>query len=309
MKCRGIEIDHLYSGYKDPATIEVDLKGVGTVHPCTANYLFKSSISTISSGRVTLGVGSDSELSAGIRILEDHGMMVGANLSSCDSAITFPSSEMEFSGSLTADIINLFTPQLSRELESVANPAICAGLDTFLAVNATESLQKLNARLEPLTHVHPSPVPIPPAGVHLVNWEDNRLLGLMNLGLESILGPDGCRGGVDTIIDKLTDGTGEVDVPVFKDVSLAVGTIGNVTMGISWVNISGLDSFSAMHLLEAHDSYSIKSSLVLDHINITVGVIVRYPAFFRPARPVSPVAVPSAPSVPFALGSPGSSHP
>ena len=77
-----------------------------------------------------------------------------------------------------------------------------------------------------------------------------------------------------TSSDMLTD-DGSVAVPLDFEASVPLAGLANLSLALTWFNISGIDSFNGLSILEPLDPYSLATSLDLGYLNMTLGVTLK----------------------------------
>ena len=87
--------------------------------------------------------------------------------------------------------------------------------------------------------IKPDPSPSLPNG-NYVDWSSQRVVTALDTILSNVLSKDSCHGGLDGIIDMLTD-DGSVALPLEFEASVPLGGLANLSIALTWFNISGID--------------------------------------------------------------------
>ena len=107
-----------------------------------------------------------------------------------------------------------------------------------------------------------------------VDWSSQRVVTVLDAILTNVLSKDSCNGGLDGIVDMLTD-DGSVALPLEFEASVPLGGLANLSIALTWFNISGIDSFNGLSILEPLDPYTLATSLDLGYLNMSLGISLK----------------------------------
>ena len=150
-------------------------------------------------------------------------------------------------------------------------------LSGLVKTNLTQAIGKLNTWVAPYM-LPTSPLPEPPQPTGALDWRNSSTLELLDFVLDTLVGTDGPL-GVDGFVRMLTNATGVVNVPrswLPHELSFLLPVLGkdtNLTVDVVSANVSGLDSFKQLRLLEPPadgTAHSLDSSAALDRARLSL---------------------------------------
>ena len=136
-------------------------------------------------------------------------------------------------------------------------------------VGSFSSAQPFIAPLPPA----PAPMPVPSG---MIDWSNNTVLQLLDIGLDSeLFGMTGAE-RVNLVVDSVL-GTGGGNVSFSAPQSLPplqlnLTSLANFSIKLLGGWVAGLDTFDAFDVLEPDDKYSLKSALSLKQMNVSLRV-------------------------------------
>lgn len=214
-----------------------------------------------------------SALSARARFIENvtTGLASSAVLSPCSANVQFdiqvPNHPIY---QLVVDLVkSLFAKRLNSDL--------CNELASLVDGDLTNVLRSLNSAMEPFLFGRGPPAQAPDYGGAALNFTGNPFFGMVDFLLDDLIGANGPF-GVNLILGAITNHTGRLAID-FPDQGRELGTfaissLGNVTLGIRQLSLSGLDSFSKLQVFVPHDSYSLDSELSMSEFGLNVSFFV-----------------------------------
>ena len=193
--------------------------------------------------------------------------------------------KIRFDGGVIGSLLNrVVAPPLEDLLESAVYWALCDILDPFLARLVTRLLKKeIDPAIEQVIDMATPPPPVHMSGY--LSWNQtivntiHTIIDLMKVNEGEVLN---CMLGsrqtavvpgydLPSLIDYLTDNTGEFNIPIGKTIS-----IGDATLEIERLVIAGLDTFHDVFLLEpsAQSAVTLQSSLGVESIDMQLFVLL-----------------------------------
>ena len=115
---------------------------------------------------------------------------------------------------------------------------------------------------------HPPPPPQPPPGAF--DWRESFLLELADLGVQAA-GP----GGFDALVRTATHGSGELELPQWllpHGTRVSIPGVADLLIDVAHANVSGLDSFSKLELLEPmpSDAAGLSSAIEMGGLGVSL---------------------------------------
>ena len=284
--CTHFEIGSVTSYYNGLGTSQITggIGGLGGM--CTGHYSIDALLITYS-GDVQAAI-SDSGISLTMDFVSDPTgyMAVGASVSKCDAKVTIPSDTLVFSGSLSASLIDLFAPIIATTLTTVISNNVCAPLKEALDPAITTGLLKADDNIAKLVAIKPDPDPALDPDTRYVNWEDAGKVTSLMQGVNGFLNDhlDGnggglCGasvGGINGIIDLLTKMTGAVEIPFESpnkpNMTMLLPDFGQLTVGLNFVNASGLDTLTKLYFLDPTGEHSLNTEIGSEAFNMSIGI-------------------------------------
>lgn len=145
--CYGINLSGLPSEYEQPTTLNVSVEGLGTY--CEGEYSYGRLIH----GAVTALV-SNTDFSVGLYIGKEGEMPVSADFSHCE--ITSMDVELTFSSGM----MDAIAPILEKMIKEGFLKLLCTNVPHFLEVNVTSALvNTVDPKLQTIIDSQPSPLP------------------------------------------------------------------------------------------------------------------------------------------------------
>jgi len=262
------------SSFTPPDTLWSLLFGLAT--NCSANWSFvETAWPHISgAGGVEVGVSSSScEVEVVVHKNQSDGLASNALLSKCHSLIHV--SSLVFHGELLAALLELLkgwiSSFISKELDSFA----CGELTKLVDVQMTDLLQEVNRELRPYLAASPAAVaPRLPHTAQWINFKTSPVVALINWIFDDVIGTDGFL-GINKIMNALTNGTGEIEVKDMNvSIAVRVGDVGNVTLGLLGLNITGLNTWGVLEVGTPVGNHTLATQTGLDTFNINVTFFV-----------------------------------
>ena len=151
------------------------------------------------------------------------------------------------------------------------------GLKDLVKTNLTLAIGTLDSWVKPYL-LPTTALPEPPQPEGAMDWRNSSTLELLDFVLDTLVGTDGPL-GVDGFVRMLTNATGVVNVPrswLPHELSFLLPVLGkdtNLTVDVVSANVSGLDSFKQLRLLEPPadgTAHSLDSSAALDRARLSL---------------------------------------
>ena len=151
------------------------------------------------------------------------------------------------------------------------------GLKDLVKTNLTLAIGTLDSWVKPYL-LPTTALPEPPQPEGAMDWRNSSTLELLDFVLDTLVGTDGPL-GVDGFVRMLTNETGVVNVPrswLPHELRLSIPLLGkdtNLTVDVVSANVSGLDSFKQLRLLEPPadgTAHSLDSSAALDRARLSL---------------------------------------
>jgi hypothetical protein len=149
---------------------------------------------------------------------------------------------------------------------------------SLVDTNLTNVIVAVNDALKPFLAADGGPPPpSPDYGPGALNFTGNALFGMVDFLLDDLIGADGPF-GVNRIISALSNGTGAFFIDFGANgtevTTQSVGGLGNVTIGLYSISLSGLTTFGVMQVLVPRDSFSLDSHLALGDFALNMSFYV-----------------------------------
>ena len=211
-------------------------------------------------------------------------LMVGSN-GLASSAILLPESAMTI-GSLKVELhgqgpwlamAEVLEGLIGNYLKGLLPREAIQVLEGLVKTNLTQAIGTLDSWVKP--YLQPTtPLPEPPQPEGAMDWRTSPMLELLDFVLDTLVGTDGPL-GVDGFVRMLTNETGVVNVPrswLPHELRLSIPLLGkntNLTVDVVSANVSGLDSFKQLRLLEPlpnGTAHSLDSSAALDRAKLSL---------------------------------------
>ena len=168
-------------------------------------------------------------------------------------------------------------------------------LAQLLVAKATTAMQAALIKPRDCPAAEPLPPP-PPPSPDALDWRANYGLEIFDLAVATA-GPP----GIDKLVGLATHGSGAVQIKIGKTVNL-----GPIAVTIGQLNISGLDSFDTLRLLEPvpSDRAALASAIGMKHLNLSVDLDLALASSSSSAASpaASPAVLPAAASALAASG-------
>jgi len=283
LKCLHFSIDDITSDYAGPGSNAIDAGVENIIATCKGHYSYGFSAAPLH-GDFTASVGDASTVGIELTFTPDadNYMAESAAISKCDTHLVIPKSTLVFTGSVSAVIVELFAGPIASYMSTTISGAICEPLTTAADEALTKALQTADTALAAIVANGPSPNPPLPDPDTLVNWDHapkvKSLLHHLNTFLNKHLSaatasPCGGGGGLDGLIDKFfPNGRVHVTPPTPLNVTVPIPSYGDLAIALQYLNVSGIDTFTNLTLLDPTGPYSLTTSVGMDTFNATVGI-------------------------------------
>ena len=166
---------------------------------------------------------------------------------------------------------------ISNYLKGLLPQEAIKGLEDLVKTNLTLAIGTLDSWVKPYLQPTTS-LPEPPQPEGAMDWRNSSTLELLDFVLDTLVGTDGPL-GVDGFVRMLTNATGVVNVPrswlphELRFLLPVLGKDTNLTVDVVSANVSGLDSFKQLRLLEPPadgTAHSLDSSAALDRARLSL---------------------------------------
>lgn len=266
--CKGVQLSGFNSStHTDIAAVDMKIFGLGTT--CTGDWSYSWTIfsgsgvvtATIhdSSADLTLEVGSDGLFANGTS-LPTCGMNLGVNV--------------DFTGGVTAAILEIFKSSIASAISTNIPPVACAAIKDLVTVNGTQLIQTINEQLRPLLVPAPPPPAIPASWVQnkdsLLDWASQPVYHTLDDLLNQALLKDPAK--IDCMVRQMVlDPTGAIRSNFTADstVVLPVPGVANISVQPMSLQLYGLDSIDHISLFHAEPGVDLANNLTL-HSDISL---------------------------------------
>lgn len=270
MVCEHITLGAIASAYIPPASFAVGVGGIGIA--CNGNFALSHNSQHTSGAAVADIANSMVNISISLKDGPD-GLAVQAITNNCDIRLFV---ELDLKGLPTwAEVLyDVIKKPLENEIDKEVDKAIDAAVTKAINTDITSLLVAVDNKIEPFLHPPPTPVPEPvPAGS--MNLRDNKLIKLIDLLLDSLIGADG-KISINKIFNFLTHNTGAFNLDHLRvNHTFYIPGLADITLGVLAIDIAGLDTWSAFDWLEPVDNYTLASQTTLDSFKLNVTFFVQ----------------------------------
>ena len=121
----------------------VHLAATGVALSCTASWQYKLSVwphFPYGDGSVDITIGDSSGFSGTLGMSNNTGVFTSLSLPACTAAVSV--SNIDFSGGISGDILNLFKSLIKTEIEKEVNGQVCGAIKTALVTDVNPLLVK-----------------------------------------------------------------------------------------------------------------------------------------------------------------------
>jgi hypothetical protein len=210
-------------------------------------------------------------------------MPENVTLDTCTMHLGF---KLKFSGSLTADLLDIFKSPVQSMLSSQVQKQGCAKLKAFAEGNLTRVLNVLNQAMTPSQNPPPAPSPPPPTPPDIIDWEQVNILKILDSLANHLRTVD-----IDKILNWTLAGTGRINVsglsmPVLdRSFDISDSVLG-LKVFINSMTLDGIDGVSNFTPVEAVNATDLISSLNLGtsqnsalalHCSLTIQIVTAVP--------------------------------
>lgn len=265
-ECNQLSLDSIPSAYIAPTSFEFGLNNGNIFCHGHYTYLKLKGIVNATIGQLNVNMTID--------ITEENKLPVALSVHNC--YVPSLAIDIVFAGNIGANILNLLIAVFKTAIEIFFQDFFCIELTSLIAVNGTKWLDNT---VDPalMMIINQQPAPVPKFDIDLVHWKsllsppsmshtsclDRELPGMIDKLQRPVL---------DTVMDLLTDGTGEIIIPIEKLIRLN----GTQEVTIHSITLGGLDTFSNISLYEPSttSNITIVSELALDSLFLSVNLTV-----------------------------------
>eukprot|EP00301_Raphidiophrys_heterophryoidea_P001274 c10620_g1_i1.p1 GENE.c10620_g1_i1~~c10620_g1_i1.p1 ORF type:complete len:1568 (-),score=387.24 c10620_g1_i1:170-4435(-) len=263
--CTHIHLDGIQLTMDSPKIVfNASASGLGLF--CQMDYQVLASSIPITHGTVGATVSNSSaDFSVGLD-LNDVFLPANATTLGCGAHLNI--SSLDFTGSLSAYLIGLFSPAIKSLLNSELNARLCDAVTPLINTNLTQALHKFDKAIDPAMRP-PSPTPIPSMPADLFDWSNSSIFHTLQTATESKAAQM-----INKAMNSFTNHTGKLDLAfliptkIFKfDTFLA-----NFTLDLKSLSLTNLNEVGFVSLFEAEGGAELGTDLFLNEIGLEIKV-------------------------------------
>jgi hypothetical protein len=259
MVCKNFSLSTIDSKFLPPTMLSVNPQGIGGF--CYADWGFREvdwpHIS--GSGEVSVEV-DDSSASAIINLKQGQDGFVNKSLIlECDLDINI--AYIDFGDGIIDEILSLFKSYIEEIVQTSINNQGCTGITQLVDTNLTLAIQDINDQIRRYLLPLP-PVVLPPVPPGTMNLKTDPLILFLEYMVKEIFNTDGILSFCQ-LVDRFTNETGSIflnqndlDKLGVPNITATIVNAGNITFGITGLNVTGLNSCGPVALFTI-DNYTL----------------------------------------------------
>jgi hypothetical protein len=275
LKCLNFDLDSIGSDMLPGTVAAISLGTSGLAARCEGDWSFQYG-TLFSSGNVLAQL-SDTSLNASAALLSSDGeFATSAHALNCSMQLNM---QLSFNGTgIVSEILELLEHALSSIINQEVPKAVCFLINSEINQNLTVLLQDINANLNETVLAPAVPMPPLPASINFIGWNSTALYQVVDTLLNDVLLSDpsivNCLirqflhiNGTDTIV---------IQLPNPQNTSVVIPSMGNFTILLPTLSLSGIDTFASIQLLRAtpisNNSALLRTIVALESLSVEVGI-------------------------------------
>jgi len=272
--CHGFYIGNINSSYSYDKPTSLPFGVLDFATDCTGRWRYQ-----LLHGRLDANV-TNTDILVDFYVTKDQSTMLPTQLEfdQCDLATC--NIDLTFEGSLTSVVLEVVSPLIERVLKTAIYDILCVKVADLLYYNATSAIvDNLDPKLvEIMASTASTPPELPASGY--ISWTDSIVSKVHSIldrfrNASSSLSPQNflsCMNStrdlslINTVIQKITNGTGDIAVP-----------LGNISLGnlsVTGLTISGLDSLSNVGVMvpSEENPQLMATTLSLEELTVDISM-------------------------------------
>ena len=192
------------------------------------------------------------------------------DMSVSDCEIQVSVARLDFGGSLEAFIVDLFSGAIELFVETSLDEIICKLTVDGIEDAVNPLIGDFNENIsQPILDSRPNQPPLVPLPSPYIQWPSQSWLKVADFFID-ILGE--CL-PINDMIDIIVGEGGTVSVPINMTTNVTVAPYANLDLGLDFVNVTGLNTFSHVDVLEfnAATPHTLLGQIDLDTFGLAVG--------------------------------------